>query len=33
VPVRTILRGKTVMENGKIVGKPGGGEFVVPVGA
>ena len=32
VPIRTILRGKTVMENGKIVGKPGDGQFVKPVG-
>jgi dihydroorotase len=31
VPVRTIVRGKTVMEDGKIVGKPGDGEFVRPV--
>jgi dihydroorotase (multifunctional complex type) len=31
VPIRTILRGKTVMENGKITGKPGDGQFVPPV--
>jgi dihydroorotase len=31
VPIRTILRGKTVMEDGKIVGKPGDGEFVRPM--
>jgi dihydroorotase/allantoinase len=30
-PIRTILRGKTVMEDGKVVGEPGGGEFVKPV--
>jgi dihydroorotase (multifunctional complex type) len=32
VPIRTILRGKTVMEEGKIVGKPGDGRFVRPLG-
>jgi dihydroorotase-like cyclic amidohydrolase len=32
VPIRTILRGKTVMEDGKVVGKPGDGQFVPPVG-
>jgi allantoinase len=31
VPIRTILRGKTVMVDGKIVGKPGDGKFVTPV--
>jgi hypothetical protein len=31
VPVRTILRGKTVMADGKIVGKPGDGQFVTPL--
>jgi len=30
VPIRTILRGKTVMEDGKIVGKPGDGQFITP---
>jgi dihydroorotase-like cyclic amidohydrolase len=30
VPIRTILRGKTVMENGRVVGKPGDGRFVTP---
>jgi dihydroorotase-like cyclic amidohydrolase len=30
-PIRTILRGKTVMENGKILGKPGDGQFVPPL--
>jgi dihydroorotase len=32
VPIRTILRGKTVMENGKITGTPGDGEHVKPLG-
>ena len=32
VPIRTILRGKTVMQDGKIVGKPGDGQLVKPVG-
>jgi dihydroorotase/allantoinase len=32
VPIRTILRGKTVMADGKIVGKPGDGQFITPVG-
>jgi dihydroorotase len=32
VPIYTIVRGKVVMENGKVVGKPGDGEFVPPVG-
>jgi len=31
-PIYTIVRGKVVMENGKVVGKPGDGEFVAPVG-
>jgi len=31
VPVYTILRGKVVMQDGKVVGKPGEGEFVAPV--
>jgi dihydroorotase (multifunctional complex type) len=31
-PIYTIVRGNVVMENGKVVGKPGGGEFVTPVG-
>lgn len=31
VPVGTIVRGKVVMENGKVVGKPGDGEFIRPV--
>jgi len=31
VPIRTILRGKTVMQDGKITGKPGDGEFVTPI--
>ena len=31
VPVYTILRGKVVMQDGKVVGKPGDGEFVAPV--
>jgi len=31
LPIRTILRGKTVMENGKIIGKPGDGEHVKPL--
>lgn len=32
VPVYTIVRGKVVMEDGKVVGKPGDGEFITPVG-
>jgi len=31
VPIYTVVRGKVVMENGKVVGKPGDGEFVPPV--
>ena len=31
VPIRTILRGKTVMQDGKIVGKPGDGQLVKPL--
>jgi len=31
VPIRTILRGKTVMQEGKIVGKPGVGQLVKPL--
>jgi dihydroorotase/allantoinase len=31
VPIRTIVRGKTVMEDGKIIGKPGDGQFITPV--
>jgi dihydropyrimidinase len=27
-PVRTIVRGTTVMENGKLVGKPGYGRYL-----
>jgi dihydroorotase-like cyclic amidohydrolase len=30
-PIYTIVRGKVVMESGKVVGKPGDGEFVTPV--
>jgi dihydropyrimidinase len=30
VPVRTIVPGKTVMENGKILGKKGYGKYVSP---
>ena len=30
-PIRTILRGKTVMEDGKILGKPGDGQLVTPL--
>lgn len=30
-PVYTIVRGKVVMENGKVTGKPGDGEFITPV--
>lgn len=29
-PVRTILRGTTVMKNGEVVGKPGEGKFLTP---
>ena len=32
VPIRTILRGKTVMQDGKITGKPGDGVHVKPLG-
>jgi hypothetical protein len=32
VPIRTILRGKTVMRDGKITGTPGDGEHVKPLG-
>jgi allantoinase len=31
MPVLTMVRGETVMENGKVVGKPGFGRFVRPV--
>jgi dihydroorotase len=31
VPVATLVRGKIVMENGKVVGKPGDGEFITPL--
>ena len=31
VPVTTIVRGKVVMRDGKVIGKPGDGEFVTPV--
>jgi dihydroorotase-like cyclic amidohydrolase len=31
VPIRTILRGKTVMQDGKIIGQPGDGELVKPM--
>jgi dihydroorotase-like cyclic amidohydrolase len=31
VPVLTMVRGKVVMENGNVVGKPGDGAFVPPV--
>ena len=31
-PIRTILRGKTVMQDGKITGKPGDGQLIRPVG-
>jgi dihydroorotase len=31
VPVTTIVRGKVVMQEGKVIGKPGDGEFVIPV--
>ena len=30
-PIYTIVRGKVVMENGRVVGRPGDGEFVTPV--
>jgi dihydroorotase-like cyclic amidohydrolase len=30
VPIRTIVRGKTVMENGNILGKKGYGKYVSP---
>ena len=31
VPVYTIVRGMVVMQDGKVVGKPGDGEFITPV--
>lgn len=31
VPIRTLVRGKVVMENGRVVGKPGDGEFITPL--
>ncbi|MFB3062325.1 MAG: dihydroorotase family protein, partial [Candidatus Binatia bacterium] len=31
VPIATIVRGKVVMENGNVIGKPGDGEFVPPI--
>jgi dihydroorotase len=31
-PIYTIVRGNVVMENGKVIGKPGSGAFVTPVG-
>jgi dihydroorotase (multifunctional complex type) len=31
VPVTTLVRGKVVMENGNVVGKPGDGQFIPPV--
>jgi len=31
VPVATIVRGRVVMENGNVLGKPGDGEFIPPV--
>ena len=27
-PVRTLLRGQAVFEDGKVTGRPGGGEFL-----
>ena len=30
IPVSTIVRGKTVMENGNVIGEPGFGELVSP---
>jgi dihydroorotase len=30
-PIMTIVRGNIVMENGKVIGKPGNGEFVRPL--
>jgi dihydroorotase-like cyclic amidohydrolase len=30
-PIRTILRGKTVVQDGKIIGKSGDGEHVKPL--
>ena len=30
-PVTTIVRGKVVMENGNVIGKPGDGQFIPPV--
>lgn len=30
-PVTTLVRGKVVMENGNVVGKPGDGQFIPPV--
>jgi hypothetical protein len=32
VPIYTIVRGTVVMENGKVIGQPGFGEWVRPVG-
>ena len=32
VPVYTLVRGKVVMQDGKVIGKPGDGEFVAPLG-
>lgn len=31
VPIATIVRGKVVMENGNVIGKPGDGEFIPPI--
>ena len=31
VPICTLVRGKVVMENGRVVGKPGDGEFITPI--
>lgn len=31
-PVYTLVRGKVVMQDGKVVGKPGDGEFITPLG-
>ena len=33
VPVYTLVRGKVVMQDGKVIGKPGDGEFITPVGS
>ncbi len=30
-PIVTIVRGKVVMENGSVIGKPGDGEFIPPI--